>query len=41
MYLKKEELKMILSIINKELNKYSWKDLEILRDKIVEVFVND
>lgn len=41
MYLKKEELKMILSLINSELNKYSWKDLEILRDKIIEVFVND
>jgi hypothetical protein len=37
----KNELEMLLSITNMYLEKYSWKDLEILRDKIVEVFVND
>lgn len=35
MYLKRKELVMLLSIVNMELEKYSWKDLEMLRDKII------
>lgn len=39
MYINKKELFMILSIINMYLEKYSWKDLESLRDKIVNRIV--
>jgi hypothetical protein len=36
MYFNKKKLLMILSIINMYLKNYSWKDLEILRDEIIE-----
>lgn len=39
MYLSKQKLLMILSIINMHLKEYSWKDLEILRDEIIEKVV--
>ena len=39
MYLSKKKLLMILSIINMYLKEYSWKDLEILRDEIIEKVV--
>lgn len=35
MYLSKKKLLMLLSIINMYLKKYSWKDLEILREEII------
>lgn len=36
MYIGKKQLLMILSIINMYLEKYSWNDLEQLRNKIIE-----
>lgn len=39
MYLSKKKLSMILSIINMYLKEYSWKDLEILRNEIIEKVV--
>ena len=36
MYLGKKELLMVLEIIEEVLNRYSWKELEKLRDKIIE-----
>ena len=36
MYLGKEKLLMILSVVNMYLKNYSWKDLEILRQEIKE-----
>ena len=39
MYIKKNELYMILSIINMYLKKYSWKDLEIFREKIIKELI--
>lgn len=36
MYLNKKSLLMILSIINMYLKEHSWKDLEKLREKIIE-----
>ena len=35
MYLGKKKLLMVLSIINMYLEKYSWKDLEKLREEII------
>lgn len=35
MYFSKKKLLMILSIINMYLDKYSWKDLEKLRNEII------
>ena len=39
MYLSKKKLLIILSIINMYLKEYSYKDLEILRDEIIEKVV--
>ena len=39
MYLSKQKLLMILSIINMYLKEYGWKDLEILRAEIIEKVV--
>ena len=36
MFFGKKKLLMILSIINMYLDKYSWKDLENLREQIIE-----
>lgn len=35
MYLGKKKLLMVLSLINMYLEKYSWKDLEKLREEII------
>lgn len=39
MYSSKKKLLIILSIINMYLKEYSYKDLEILRDEIIEKVV--
>ena len=39
MYLGKKKLLMVLSIINMYLEKYSWKDLEKLREEIIGTLV--
>lgn len=36
MYLGKKKLLMVLSIINMYLKQYSWKDLEKLREEIIQ-----
>lgn len=36
MFFGKKKLLMILSVINMYLDKYSWKDLEKLREQIIE-----
>jgi hypothetical protein len=39
MFFGKKKLLMILSIINMYLDKYSWKDLERLREEIIKKVV--
>lgn len=34
MYINKKEIKIILQVIEEVLSKYSWKDLEILKEKL-------
>lgn len=36
MYLGKKKLLMVLSIVNMYLKQYSWKDLEKLREEIIQ-----
>ena len=36
MYLSKKKIMMMLSVINMYLTKYNWKDLEALRQEIIE-----
>lgn len=41
MYLNKNELKQFLALANMYLSEHQWKELEITRNKLKEVFLND